>query len=110
MLGGLVPIVMFLFGAAVGYIVRDARADAQVIRMVADARRESQQSAEQAVAQVERAAKTMGGGLKVAAESTKAAVDKVASKEPPAADKGQSTPAPQQKVSVRNKSTNPPKQ
>jgi len=115
---GFVLVVMFLFGGTVGYIVRDVGADAQLLSLVAEARRESQQTAAQTASQVERAAATVRGGLKAVAESAKAAVEQVASKEPAPGDKeppvaaktqpAKSAPAATPQLSTKGKSKSSP--
>lgn len=75
---GLTLLVMFLFGGTVGYIVRDVRADEQVRQAAAEARRDLQQTALEALERVQRAGADLSAGAKAAAESTKAAVDELA--------------------------------
>lgn len=83
-------VVVFLFGGAVGYIVRDVRADEQVKTAAVDARQDVEQTAASIVERAKEASATFAGGLSVAAESTKAAVGAAASSKhedaPPASD------------------------
>ena len=74
----LIFVVVFLFGIAVGYIVRDVRADDQVAAAASQAREQVQQTALSVMQRAEEAGATFAGGLTAAAESTKAAVGAVA--------------------------------
>jgi len=67
-------IVMFLFGGALGYIVRDLRADAEVKQLAASARRDVEQAAVTAVERAQQVGSALGHGVTATAESTKAAL------------------------------------
>lgn len=71
-------VVVFLFGGAVGYIVRDVRADEQVTAAATQARQQVEETALGVMQRAEDAGATFAGGLTAAAESTKAAVGAVA--------------------------------
>jgi hypothetical protein len=74
---GFIVVVMFLFGGTVGYIVRDARADVQVLRAANDARESAQQLATEAFRRTQVAAGTVALGVRAAAESTGVAIDQL---------------------------------
>lgn len=61
----------FLFGIAVGYIVRDLRADEQVKQAAIEARRELEQSANTALQRVQQVGAVLGQGAKATAESAR---------------------------------------
>lgn len=81
--------VMFLFGGTAGYIVRDVRADAQVLRVTDDARENAQALATEVLRRGALVAGTLTSGVRAAAESTAAAVDHLTEK-PHQAGKGDS--------------------
>ena len=75
----------FLFGIAVGYIVRDLRADEQVKQAAVEARRELEQSANTAIQRVQQVGAVLGQGVKATAESARSALS------PPVLPKAEST-------------------
>jgi hypothetical protein len=77
---GFLGVVMFLFGGTAGYIVRDVRADVQVLRAADQARENAQALATEALQRGQVAAETMSSGVRAAAESTAAAVQRLANK------------------------------
>jgi hypothetical protein len=87
---GLLLLLMFLFGGAVGYIARDVRADEEVKRAAADARLEVQQATLETFQRLERAGQALVRGVSATAESTRAAV---AQPSQPAADQTLTTQA-----------------
>jgi len=70
--------VMFLFGGTAGYIVRDVRADEQVLHAVDGARASAEAIATEALQRTQAAAGIVTSGMRVAAESTSAAVQALA--------------------------------
>lgn len=93
-------VVIFLFGGAVGYIVRDVRADEQVKAAAVDARQDVEQTATSLMQRAREASATLAGGLSAAAESTKAAVGAAgSSKHEAAAPSSDSTTTPTKETS-----------
>jgi hypothetical protein len=76
--------IMFLFGGTAGYIVRDVRADEQVLTAATEARQSAQSLAIQALQRGQLAAGTVAAGVRAAGESTAAAVGQLTHQPEPA--------------------------
>jgi sensor domain CHASE-containing protein len=107
---GMAAVVLaFLFGIAVGYIVRDLRADEQVKQAAVEARRELEQSANTAIQRVQQVGAVLGQGVKATAESAKSAfstpvapkTDTAKAVEPAPTTKAAQTAPPKREVSRR---------
>jgi hypothetical protein len=93
----------FLFGIAVGYIVRDLRADEQVKQAAVEARRELEQSANTAIQRVQQVGAVLGQGVTATAESAKSAFST------PAAPKTDSAKAVEPATNTKAAQAAPPK-
>ena len=66
--------IMFAFGIAVGYIIRDVRADEQARAAAAAAQEDVRTTTLEAFERLRRAGSDLAGGARAVAESTKSAV------------------------------------
>lgn len=67
--------VLFLLGGTIGYIVRDVRADRQVMKVAAATQEAITETAADVASRARRAGSDMVGGMRVAADSAQAAVE-----------------------------------
>jgi len=95
-------VVMFLFGGTAGYIVRDVRADVQVLRVANDARESAQALATEVLRHGEVAAGAVTTGMRAAAESTAAAIERLADKDGAADSTAPTVLRPNESLSTRS--------
>lgn len=74
-------VVVFFLGVALGYIVRDVRADEEVRQAAIEARQDVQETAIETLRRMQAAGADFAGGARAAAESTRSAVSELAGKE-----------------------------